>query len=394
MNKYDSIAVGEKAELTHVITQSDVKHFVDLTGDDNKLHVDREFASKTSFKKPVAHGMLGASFISTVIGTKLPGDGALWYSQNLEFLLPVRVGDTITVRAEVIKKIDRMQAIELSTDIYNQNKQKVVTGTARVKIVDQVEPQKTEERKNKKRIAVVIGGSGGIGQAACLRLARDGFDIAVHYLGNKEKADELAGKITTMGRRAISVRADITDYEDVKSMVDLICRKLGPVTVLVNSSLSGLPNIKFSDLDWESIQHQIDVNVKGLHNLAKCIVPVMEKEKYGKVINLTTQDIDEPKTELIHYIAAKSALQGYSRALAVELGPKGIRVNLVSPGMTETGLVANFPEKVRLLTAARAPLRRIAQPEDVANAVSFLASEDSDYLTGETIRVNGGQVMK
>ena len=135
MNKYSSISIGDKAELTHTICQSDIDQFVELTGDDNKLHVDEQFVSTTSFKKPVAHGMLGASFISTLIGTKLPGDGALWFSQSLEFILPVRVGDTIKIVAEVLKKIDRSKTIELKTDIFNQNKQKVTAGLAKVKII-------------------------------------------------------------------------------------------------------------------------------------------------------------------------------------------------------------------------------------------------------------------
>src|SRR5665647_2765149 len=104
--KYEEISIGMKESLTHQVTQSDIEKFVDLTGDDNKLHVDKAFAATTSFKKPVVHGMIGASFISTIIGTKLPGDGALWFSQTLEFLLPVRVGDQLQVVAEVVKKND------------------------------------------------------------------------------------------------------------------------------------------------------------------------------------------------------------------------------------------------------------------------------------------------
>ena len=110
--KYNDIKIGDKEKLNHVITSEDIEKFVDLTGDDNKLHVDEKYASKTNFKKPVVHGMLGASFISTIIGTKLPGDGALWFSQSLEFLLPVRVGDTLTIFAEVIKKNDKEKIIE------------------------------------------------------------------------------------------------------------------------------------------------------------------------------------------------------------------------------------------------------------------------------------------
>ena len=121
--KYEDIVIGMKETLSHSITQSDIEKFVNLTGDDNKLHVDSEYASKTVFKKPVVHGMIGASFISTIIGTKLPGDGALWFSQTLEFLLPVRIGDVITVVAEVIKKHDRERIIELKIEILNQNRQ-------------------------------------------------------------------------------------------------------------------------------------------------------------------------------------------------------------------------------------------------------------------------------
>ena len=107
MKNYKEINIGDTAEIKHIITQSDIDKFVELTGDDNKLHVDETYASTTSLKKPVAHGMLGASFISTIIGTKLPGDGALWYAQNLEFLLPVRIGDKLRITAEVINKIEK-----------------------------------------------------------------------------------------------------------------------------------------------------------------------------------------------------------------------------------------------------------------------------------------------
>ena len=167
MRNYKEIKIGDKAEIKHKITQIDIDKFVDLTGDNNKLHVDSEYASTTSFKKPVAHGMLGASFISTLIGTKLPGDGALWYAQNLEFLHPVRIGDELRITAEVIKKINRTKTIEMQTVIYNQNKQKVTTGTAKVKLV---EPAKQKEKENKtkpKKTALIIGATGGIESDIC-----------------------------------------------------------------------------------------------------------------------------------------------------------------------------------------------------------------------------------
>jgi len=125
----------------------------------------------------------------------------------------------------------------------------------------------------------------------------------------------------------------------------------------------------------------------------KSVLPLMLDNKYGKIVFLTSQYTEQAPAELLHYITAKSALNGFAKGLAVELASRGIRVNLVSAGMTNTKLIADVPEKIKLLTAAKAPLRRLAEPQDIAGAISYLLSEESDFLTGETIRVNGGQVM-
>jgi len=394
MKTFKSIRIGDQAEITHVLTQEDIDQFVELTGDDNKLHVDKFYASRTTFKKPVAHGMLGASFISTVIGTKLPGDGALWYSQSLEFLLPLRIDDKITVKAEVLKKIERTKTIELATTIYNQNKQKVTTGTAKVKLIEQEETLSDKEKvKVGDKVALVIGGTGGIGKAACLQLAKDGLNVAIHYHKNITLAKEIKEQVIRIGQQAITVNGDITELTVVKEMVEKTIRRLNTISIVVNCTTLKVPNIKFADLEWEFMQEQFDLNIRGSFNILKCVVPVMAKNKYGKIINLSTLSIERVNSEWLHYITAKSALSGFTKAIAFELAPKGILINLVSPGMTDTELIADIPEKTRLVTAATTPLRRIAKPEDIAGAISFLASDKSDFITGETIRVNGGQVM-
>lgn len=394
MGKFENIKIGDIAELTHVITSEDVEKFVELTGDDNKIHIDAEYASQTSFKKPVVHGMLGASFISTIIGTKLPGDGALWFSQNLEFLLPVRIGDTINIKAEVIEKIEREKIIVLQVNILNQHRQVVLKGMSKVKIIDRIEPQKKDIQMEKKKVALIIGATGGIGRASALQLAKDGFELALNYFSNEKGAYELKNEIKNTGAKVKIFKADIRDEGQVSSMINEATRFFGTITVLINCSTVKIPNIKLSSLVWDDIQAHLDVNIKGVFYLVKNIIPVMEKQKYGKIIFLTTQYTEStPPPELTAYVTAKSALNGLSKALAVELSPKGITVNLISPGMTETELIANVPEKAKMLTAIKTPLRRLAKPEDVADAVSFLASAKSDYITGETIRVNGGQVM-
>jgi 3-oxoacyl-[acyl-carrier protein] reductase len=392
--KFNEIKIGMIQELVHQLSAEDVRRFVDLTGDNNLLHTDSDYASKTSFKKPVAHGMLGASFISTVIGTKLPGDGALWFSQTLEFVLPVRIGDILTVRAEVVKKDDRSQVIELKTDIINQHRQVVTYGFAKIKVVEQLlDSCDLGKEKIPNKVALVVGGTGGIGSAVCLALADAGFDVAIHYHQNIEVANLLSNKIREKGRKTFICSGNISEQLEISDAVEKLVRRLGPVSVLVNCAAPKIAAIKFTDLIWSDFEVHLNNQIKGIFNLVKAVMPLMEEQQYGKIININSQALDSPSSNWMPYITAKGALMGFSRALAFDLAPKGIRVNSVSPGMTETDYISDIPERIRLVNAAKTPIGRLATSEDIAKAIVFLASDQSDYLCGETIRVNGGQVM-
>ena len=392
--KYEEIQVGTTQQLTHTITQADIEKFVDLSGDDNKLHVDKAFAARTSFKKPVVHGMIGASFISTVIGTKLPGDGALWYSQTLDFLLPVRIGDMITVVAEVIKKNDRERSIELDVRIFNQNRQIVTRGISKVKVIDEDIPvNENLENEENPRVALVIGATGGIGNATCLQLAKDGFNLILHYNKNKDKARKLQEEIKALGREVYICQGDVNQLADIDALIDFSIRKFSGIDVLVNCAAFPIPTIKATDLLWTDFLTQFEINIKVNLLLIQKVLPVMGGNGYGKIITLSSEATDKPNANWAHYITAKSALEGLTKSLAYELAPKGIRINMVSPSMVSTELTADIPEKMKLMTAAQTPLRRLARPEDVAGVISFLASSKSDFLVGENIRLNGGQVM-
>ena len=348
MSRYSKISVGDSASITHTITNNDIEKFVELSGDDNRLHVDEEFANRTSFKKPVAHGMIGASFISTIIGTKIPGDGALWYSQNLEFLLPIRVGDKLTIIATVIKKIDRQNSIELQTDIYNQHKQKVTSGVAKVKIIEDEVASNDQEVTDEKTI-LIIGSTGGIGTQTARTLASEGYNLILHYHSNKAQANKLKKELEALtDKRIIVVKADILNDSDVNDMVFELSRYFKKISGFVNASTLHFGNIKLENMEWSDISSQIDINIRSNLNIVKNITPLMQENKYGKIVFMTTQYTEQMPVELIHYITAKSALNGFAKALAVELAPKGVRVNLVSAGMTNTNLISDIPEKVEI----------------------------------------------
>ena len=189
------------------------------------------------------------------------------------------------------------------------------------------------------------------------------------------------------------IKADILKESDVNDMIFQLSRYFKQISAFVNTSTLHFGNIKLKNIEWDDILSQIEINIKSNLNIVKNILPLMQKNKYGKIVFVTTQATEQYNSEWLHYITAKSALNGFAKALASELATEGIRVNLVSAGMTNTNLIADVPEKVKLITAARTPLRRLAEPQDIANAISYLISKKSDFLTGETIRVNGGQIM-
>jgi 3-oxoacyl-[acyl-carrier protein] reductase len=398
MNKrFNKIIIGQKAEFSHEITERDIEAFVNLTGDDNRIHIDKDFAKKTTFEKPVAHGMLSASFISTIIGTKIPGDGALWYSQTLEFLIPVRVNDEITVKAEVLSKNERLNSIELKTDVYNQNKQLVIKGIANVKIIeDQVDEKDDIEDtiSNFKPVAIIIGSTGGIGTAVSKKLIEKGYDIALFYHSNEIKVDEIIEYSKKYGSKVIKVKTDIKQNGSIEDGIDKVNRFFDRIDVFVNCATSKIPNIKVLNLELNDIKEQFSMNIESNFFFIKKILPVMQKTKSGRIIFFTTQYTEgTPPSDVMAYVIAKQALNGMAKSLAVELATHGITVNLVSPGMTQTELISEIPEKAKLMTAAKAPLKRLAMPDEVASAVVYLASKEAAYITGETIRINGGQIM-
>lgn len=393
MTKFEKIQVGQTAEIEHTITQKDVEKFIELTGDDNRLHNDIEFSRTTELKKPVAHGMLSASFISTIIGTKIPGDGALWYYQSLEFLIPVRVGDKLLITAKVISKNERLNSIELKTDIINQDNKKVISGTSKVKVIE-ILPKKENKKieSSEKKVALIIGASGGIGSSTALELASEGFDIALHYNSNVSGVEEIQKKIGNS--QSLIFKADIFNNKQINSLIEDVYNRFGRIDVLINCATSKLINNSFEETDFSDYQKQFDVNIKSNYLLVKAVLPYMKKNNFGKIIfinSLFSENV--PPKGWSSYVTAKSALTGLMKSLSIELSQYNICVNAVSPGMTETDLLIGIPEKAKLLLKAKIPLARLASTKDVSNAIAFLVSNKSSYITGETLRINGGQSM-
>ena len=390
---FDAVSEGDQQSLVKQITETDIRRFVELTGDDNPLHVDPGYASETTFKEIVVHGMLGASFISTVIGTKLPGPGALWISQSMEFSLPVRLGDTLTVTCTVLRKHPRERLLELDTRIENQHGQVVLSGTGKVKLLQPAKP-KLQPDPARLKVVIVTGGAGGIGRIICQTLAAEGFSVVVNFHSGRERADNLVRALQSGGARAVAVQADVSTLEGAQALVQAAQNHLGGVSVLVNAASPRIVARSVDQLSWHEVQQQLDVQLKSALHLVQACKPAMLLAGGGRVISLGSQAWDgTPVAGWTAYAIGKGALSTLTRYLAAELGPLGITVNLVSPGMTNTAFISGVSEKQQLMAARQAPMRRLAEPEDCAAAVAFLASDRASHITGQNLRVNGGASM-
>ncbi len=392
--EFDEIQVGAKATWTHELTRADVEAFAALTGDYNPLHMDPGFARQTLFRRPVVHGMLSAAFISSLIGMRLPGQGALWVSQSLEFLLPAYVGDTLHVEATVKQKSPALRALVLEIHISNQQGQKLISGEATVKLPERM-AEEAAVNTHMSQTILITGGGRGIGAAVARELAQQGHAVVVNYVQAAESAERLAQEITDGGGRAVAVRADVSRADDVAALFALGRQSFGAIHGVVHCAASGSRLLPLERLEWDDLQRQYEVQVKGAFLCAKAALPEMVAAESGALVfigSIAAEGV--PPAQQADYVTAKSALAALARCLAVEYGPKGIRVNVVSPGMTQTDLIAPLPDKAKLLTRMQTPLRRLAEPLDVAHAVAFLLSPAARHITGETLRVCGGAVMQ
>lgn len=250
------------------------------------------------------------------------------------------------------------------------------------------------------QVILVTGASRGIGAAIARAFAAEGGFVVVNYLRNEAAAEAVVADCRAAGGDAWAIRADVGDVAQVQALVAQVQSELGRIDVLVNNAFAPYrfdpeQRKRYWETDWADYQAQFEGAVRTTHQVTQAVLPAMRQRAQGCIINLASDLVERPVVPYHDYATAKSALVGYSRNLAAELGPLGIRVNCVAPGLVyPTDASRATREDVKEAIVAQTPLRRIARPEDVAGPVLFLASDWSRFMTGQVLVVDGGLVMR
>lgn len=242
------------------------------------------------------------------------------------------------------------------------------------------------------RIAVVTGGSRGIGKAIALELAENGANVVINYSKDSKGAQEVAENIRNKGIDCLTIKANVSFASEVENMVETIIERYGRIDILVNNAGITRDSLlaRMKEKDWDDV---IDINLKGVYNCTKSVVKIMMKQRWGRVVNISSVVGITGNPGQTNYSAAKAGIIGFTKSCARELASRGITFNAVAPGFIRTDMTDKLRNEIKKELESKIPVGRLGKPEDVAHTVLFLVSSKADYITGQVINVDGGMVM-
>ncbi len=344
--------------------------------------------------------LLATLLFSTFVGICIPGRYATFINFSATFNKQIKLNNKYKIIGNVAFKSQSTSTLveNISLQDLESNQNIYASGKINVKVNEPpIKMPTIEFLKNSKldlglkdKIVLITGGSRGIGETMAKLFSLYSAKVFINYFQGKEDANRIVNEITNNGGEAFAIQADVSDREQVNRMITMICDKFNRVDILVNNAVRNFSPVSFLELTWDEIQKDIDITIKGAFNCCQLVIPIMIKNKCGKIINITTVATDIPPANQTKYVVSKSALVGLTRCMAVEFAKHNIQVNMVTPSFVETDLTKHVSKIFVDKMIADTPMKRNATPGDVANAVIFLASSMAQFTTGQRIVLSGG----
>ncbi len=347
----------------------------------------------------MCNNLVATLLLSTLVGMKLPGRYATFAKFRFCFQEKVNTKDFYKLNGEVNKVSAKSESLEILTTLAKGDQ---VIANGKLSVAVNPPPRQTisceEIRSNyldmnlKDKVVLVSGASRGIGAATAKLFAMHQAKVVINYYRGKQDAELIVKEIEQFGGNAIALQCDIRDENQVANLISHVVEKFGTVNILVNNAVKEFIPKKLLQIEWNDYLSELEVSLKGMHNLCKQVIPIFKEQEGGKIINLSTTTVDNPVTGQNQYITTKSAVVGYTKSLARELAGSNIQVNLVTPNMTDTDLIACIPSEFSKKIASERAFGRNLQPIEVAQSIVFLASSWSNSITGQKIVLNLGEL--
>jgi len=344
--------------------------------------------------------LLSTCLFSTFVGMCLPGRHATFMDFQVTYHKPIQWDKVYRFTGKAGFKSPSTLTLVEDVAIYNPAEQgdiyamgkinaKVNEPPTEMPSIDWLKNNETDLQL-KDKVVLITGASRGIGETTAKLFSLYGARVVINYFQGKADADRVVGEINKAGGEALAIGADVSSQQEVAQMVSAVCRQYGTIHILVNNAVKDAYSVPFMELKWEDFQKEIDVTIKGAFNCCQQVLPLMLKNKGGKIINISSVFADNPVPNQAKYIVSKSGLVGLTRSLAVEFAPHNIQVNMVVPSIVSTDLSKNVSPMFLGKMAKDTPMQRNATAADVAKAVIFLSSSLASFTTGQKIMVTGG----
>lgn len=382
-DQHEELAFSISTELAEQYAES-VLTSVNRSGSDNFLRL--------------CPHLMATLLLSTMVGMRLPGRYATFTRFNISYSKNLGLQKKYTLHANLDKvsiEAEHLNAcceIRVDDDVYATGKYEVVVNSSPKVMLSSAQIKQTAmDFGLDGKVALVTGASRGIGETTAKLFAMHGVKTAVCYFRGQSDAEAIVKDIAEAGGEAFAVQCDLTDDVQITRMIQQITEKYGSIDILVNNAVREFTPKDVLELEWKDYLDEMEVSVKGMHACCKAVIPMFKESGHGKIINLSTIAVANPVSGQSRYITAKSAVEGYTKSLAVELAQLNIQVNLVIPNMTDTDLISVIPALFRDRIASERTTQRHVQPIEVAQSIIYLASNWSSAMTGQKIVLNLGE---